>query len=510
MIIVRASALARRSRDLLAAALGSSLLLLALVPPSLGAPLGPTRLLVPIVTPRTADTTMPITFRVTYRNAHDNPPEYVRVEVGATTYPMTAGTGNWKRGVVFSVQTTLPAGTHGVRFEALDAESFADEIDGGTVVIDGTDPLTSPSPTSAPSPTTPPAAPTAPPPRPTKGPPDATPAPTVAGPSPAVTDSPGPTDLAGPGSSHGSDSGSSEPHGTASAAPDVDLPDGDPEPTAPPQGAQPVVPLPGGDGPGGVGGTGGGQDPTSPSADAAGGEHGAFGDAQASPLDGFASWLGGVFSGAPYVAGLTGSGLLPTVPAVVGSTVAVTTWMAFVLFRRRNRDDEPPAPDAFLRAAAGTGIGLGVVSLPVRPPADDPEALMPRWRRPSLLEARKVDPVRAPAPERPRLTFARAAFDGGAGAERRAVRYAVIPLLDRPDEILASRIGELVAGDEVQVQQRSGTYCLVLCPDGRQGWIHRTTLGDLIEDRALGNASAGPEPEAENTLAALLAARGIG
>jgi hypothetical protein len=97
-----------------------------------------------------------------------------------------------------------------------------------------------------------------------------------------------------------------------------------------------------------------------------------------------------------------------------------------------------------------------------------------------------------------------------AGVERRTIRYAVIPLLDRPDEILAARIGELVAGDEVQVEQRSGAYCHVLCPDGRQGWVHRTTLGDLVETPEQGNGRASePEPEAENALAAMLAARGL-
>ena len=25
-------------------------------------------------------------------------------------------------------------------------------------------------------------------------------------------------------------------------------------------------------------------------------------------------------------------------------------------------------------------------------------------------------------------------------------------------------------------------YWLVLCPDGRQGWIHKMTLGDVVDD----------------------------
>jgi hypothetical protein len=206
--------------------------------------------------------------------------------------------------------------------------------------------------------------------------------------------------------------------------------------------------------------------------------------------------------------GLQGPGHLPTLPALFGSTLAVTTWMAFMLFRNRRRDDEPPRPDAFLQAAAATGLAVEPGSGYV--PMVDPESLMPRWRRPSLIEARKMDPIRAPAPERRALSFAHGAVDDQPGSERRLVRYAVIPLLDRPDEILAARLGELAEGDEVQVQGRHGAYCEVLCPDGRRGWVHRTTLGDPVvapspwSDRVPDTADDG-----ENALAALLAARGL-
>ena len=104
------------------------------------------------------------------------------------------------------------------------------------------------------------------------------------------------------------------------------------------------------------------------------------------------------------------------------------------------------------------------------------------------------------------MTFARGPAGTGTGGERRAIRYAVIPLLDRPDEIQAMRLGELAAGDEVEVQQRSGAYCHVVCPDGREGWVHRTTLGDVIapsherrqehrdQQRARGGERAGRPP----------------
>ena len=89
--------------------------------------------------------------------------------------------------------------------------------------------------------------------------------------------------------------------------------------------------------------------------------------------------------------------------------------MAFGVFGRRRRDGEPPAPDEVLAAEAALGISVAMAGLTSdRPgphqnagagrPADavavaaiaaptDAEAAMPRWRRPSLLEARKADPV---------------------------------------------------------------------------------------------------------------------
>ena len=431
MTVVRITRPARRARELLVAAWGAALLLLALSLPVLGAPPGPTKLLDQVISPRTADAATPITFTVTYRNAHALPPDYVRVAVAGRTYAMTGAGTDWKAGVVFTVTTTLPAGNHNVRFEARDAERFVDELAAGTVSIG----VAPPPPTPTPTPTPPPD------PAPT---PEPTPAPT-----PAPTEPPGSTP--GPGGSGGGTSGGGST--------------GEIE---------------------GNGGSGGGGGPL--------------------------AWLQGSLASGFAALGLTGSGSdqLPTLPAVVGSTILVTTWMAFMLFNKRRRDGDPPAPDGILQAAAATGIGMGMVFAPAPVAPPDPEALMPRWRRPSLLEARKTDPVRSPAPVRPRLTFAIGASDANPGAERRAIRYAVIPLLDRPDEILAQRIGELVAGDEVQVEQRSGAYCHVLCPDGRQGWVHRTTLGDVIAEPTKGHSrAADPEPEADNALAAMLAARGL-
>ncbi|MFI5254539.1 MAG: hypothetical protein ACHQ15_03695 [Candidatus Limnocylindrales bacterium] len=109
----------------------------------------------------------------------------------------------------------------------------------------------------------------------------------------------------------------------------------------------------------------------------------------------------------------------------------------------------------------------------------DLEAALPRWRRPSLIEARRRDRVRD-LPPAPSLVFD-VLPEGVAGtAERRLVRYALAPLLDMPDELRGGTISELAAGDEVLIVDRSGAYWLVDCPDGRRGWIHRTTLGALV------------------------------
>ena len=34
----------------------------------------------------------------------------------------------------------------------------------------------------------------------------------------------------------------------------------------------------------------------------------------------------------------------------------------------------------------------------------------------------------------------------------------------------------------MELLERSGSYWLVLCPDGSRGWLHRMTLGDVVTD----------------------------
>ena len=100
---------------------------------------------------------------------------------------------------------------------------------------------------------------------------------------------------------------------------------------------------------------------------------------------------------------------------------------------------------------------------PVATEAVDLELLLPRWRRPSLLQARKADPIRDATPA-PRLTFDEGLVGPLAGRERRVIRYRVVRLLDSPDELRGTEIGYLDQGDEVQLLEKYGAYWLVLAP----------------------------------------------
>ena len=550
-----------RGLRLLAAMLAAGMLLLAIVLPALAGAVGTTKLENPGVDPRSGTTATQITFTVTYRNTQDLPPDYVRVVVNGVTYAMHASGSDWKAGVVFSVRTTVHAGSGDVRFEARDSEKFVDTTDGGTISIS---PAPTPAPTPTPKPTPAPTPTPDPTPRPTPVPtprptPEPTPAPDPTS-APTTAPLPEPTAVGAPGSSGDpgattTPAGSGNPDGTGSTPGGTSGGSGNGTNTGSDGGTWTPGAFVDGDGtnPGGEGtypggGSGGSTGPagagtgsgsgagtgsgsgsgtgtgtasgngTSGGTSGAGtGASGAGGDgtdatgAGGSSKNGggsFGSWVNGSFDAGLAALGLQGPGHLPTLPTFWLSTTAVGVWMSFMLFNKRRRDEEPPAPDSVLKALSGTGLAVAPGSGFV--PPVDPESLMPRWRRPSLMEARKTDPIRSPGPERPRMSFANAIVEPSPTAERRKVRYAVTPLLDLPDEILASRIGELADGDEILVEQRSGAYCQVLLPDGRRGWVHRTTLGDVAEPaygEQLGDDDV--EVDAEDALAALLAARGL-
>ena len=94
------------------------------------------------------------------------------------------------------------------------------------------------------------------------------------------------------------------------------------------------------------------------------------------------------------------------------------------------------------------------------------------------------------------------------GYERRLIRYHVVRLLDAPDELRSVEIGQLDQGDEVQLLEKSGAYWLVRCPDGRQGWLHKMTLGDIVGQSAEAAAEAWNVGDIDgDVLSAFLAAR---
>jgi hypothetical protein len=200
--------------------------------------------------------------------------------------------------------------------------------------------------------------------------------------------------------------------------------------------------------------------------------------------------------------------------AVLGMSITMAGLVGMLTLSRRQVG--APAADA---AVAAMRVGDPV---PVSPSPDpnaasdpviaamapaeavDPESLMPRWRRPSLLAARKADPTRLARVERPALRFPA----GTDSTARRIVRYAVVALLDRPDEVMGRQLADLMAGDEVEVLEAAGPFWQVVCPDGMTGWVHRTTLGAASAD----NLSFGRRvdlPEPEDLLTAVLSARGI-
>ena len=197
------------------------------------------------------------------------------------------------------------------------------------------------------------------------------------------------------------------------------------------------------------------------------------------------------------------AGLAAAVAVGLAIVLAGLVGMAGIVRRRR-------APEVATPVEHPTVVAMAPESA-VAAAAIDPEALMPRWRRPSLLAARRNDPNRYGTADRAPMQFT--PDTAPTTAELRIVRLAVVPLLDRPDEVLGIQITDLVLGDEVQVTESTGPYWEVVCPDGERGWVHRTTLslrGAIAAiEREPDVEERGKPIDAEDALTALLAARGL-
>jgi hypothetical protein len=219
---------------------------------------------------------------------------------------------------------------------------------------------------------------------------------------------------------------------------------------------------------------------------------------------------------APLAAGIPGltgrdqfGPLSRLAPLATLLSTTTTLALAFMLFGKKRRDEEPTASEAELAAAAASpyavfGTDMAPAYVGVDPGTGGTDVNLPRWRRPSLLAARKSDPVRNGA-EHANLTFGVQGAPAAAGGERKVVRYRLVRLLDRPDEQLGLAVDSLDEGDEVEVLEQHGTYRRVVTPDGRQGWLHRMTLGDIVADDTAPTTEAGDSDQ--DVLVAYLSAR---
>ncbi len=206
--------------------------------------------------------------------------------------------------------------------------------------------------------------------------------------------------------------------------------------------------------------------------------------------------------------------LATCVVAGVGNAIAVALAVVLagltglVMVARRPKDSTvaADAPDASSSHVHGSPVQATPVESRRQPDATvDPESLMPRWRRPSLLEARRATPGRQEPPAYTPMRFHEAY---AAQADLRTVRYAIVPVMDRPDEVAGNQVRELGSGDQVEVVGSEGMFLEVICPTGERGWVHRTTVTQPAPTY-LAPALAEVPVEAEDALTALLAARGF-
>jgi hypothetical protein len=136
----------------------------------------------------------------------------------------------------------------------------------------------------------------------------------------------------------------------------------------------------------------------------------------------------------------------------------------FIYLMRRRRDDR--------RQLVTTGAAL--LDAEAFGPAAD-EALMPRWRRPSVQAARIASPY-GETITRPPLKFTAPPVSG---VERAAVQYRFVRVADSPDTFRSMELGRVDRGDEVEVLERRSGYAHVRAPDGLEGWVPRMSVAPV-------------------------------
>jgi hypothetical protein len=482
LIALRAGASRFRAWFAIAAA---ALLVAALLAVPAGTLAASTQLSDPSVSPTSGTTATTFTFGITYTNHEGSgAPNEVSLVIDGVKHAMVAGGTDWKSGVRFTYSTKLPAGSHTIVFHSVGRGRFTSDLSASSVAVG---PAPTPRPTPVPTP------------RPTSPPPVSTPGGPPTGPGAGGSTSGGST-----GGASGSGSSGSSASGSGASGAGVTRPSGDGWSNVkrfggPFRGARlnnPVAPvLPRGGHPGGSAG----KPANSDYAGAGWGDLALYLKAL--------SWGG------------SATRTMPLWPSIIFTMGTMAILMSFMFFGKRRRDGEPPEPDEVLSAKAARGAGQAATAtlvprVPVVPGIPEDEIGMPRWRRPSLLEARKMDPGRSAVAAAAPLSFSRSAVGLVEGHERRYIRYHVVGLLDIPDEFRGTQIGELARDDEVQLLERSGTYWRVLCPDGREGWIHKMTLGDVVGEPSSPTAAEAwantrPWDDSENgVLSAFMAARG--
>jgi hypothetical protein len=427
----------------------------------------------PSVSPNVAVAGATVSFGVTFTDPAGAAPRSVSVAIGYDWKAMTGAGSDYTRGVRFTVAATPGVGHYQIWFRSDDADGHLVYVRGSDLTIE---PAPSPTPTRSPTVTrSPTPAPTA---TPTRSPsPTRTPSPTATRP-PELT--PRPT------------SGTPRPvpiatvHASAPSAGSTSTKAAGPVASSGPgKGDSPSA---------GVAGLAGGRSGSTPvSGPSAAGSATAAVSPSSSPTDISAGTVlsgpagyeltygisrGGIATGVP--AALFSSKDLPLqelmarlAPTIATACAGTAAWAAFAFLGRRRRNDDE-SDDGLLAAAAASGLEADAAT-----GLEVDESLLPRWRRPSLQQVRRTDPLRATA-EAPHLSFESAGVVPLEDYERRHIGYRLVRLLDSPDELRSTEIGILDQGDEVQLLERHGAYWLVLCPDGRQGWVHRMTLADCV------------------------------
>jgi hypothetical protein len=459
IIIVVRFALIPGQRTRALTALLSCALLLSLIFAMPVSAAGPLKLTAASADPGSGTAGDTFTFAVTYVSKDDAPPAFVRVIVGGKAHdmrPNNASDSDMRDGARYKVSIRIKtAGRFSYSFAAQDSKGRDTSLAGGSVRVA---PKPKPAPKAAPKPT--------------------------AGPAPAPDS--------------GSNDGPQPPPANDTTADPADAA------AAGAAAAGLLRDYDGGSGPGGLGGFGpggfgpgafgfGALGPSGPGGSAPSGSSGT------SPSVG--SEQGGVGSepgaGTRRQQALTGiAALAVTLPgvgsdqwlalaarsAVIATGAAAVVVMALFTFKRRRRDDEDEDPFEVPTRGEAPGEAPPTGATATRTePALTGEAAMPRWRRPSLNEARKADPgTSLAAIEAERLTFARSTEAADPVNERRRIRYRMVRLSDSPDEILGQEIGRLDEGDEVELLERSGLYWKVRTPLGEIGWVHKMTLGDAV------------------------------